>query len=41
MVKTTLERYFFEGFERYVQDIEQISQDVHDIQYFEEPKNAC
>ena len=28
-VQTTPERYFFEGLERYVHDMEQISQNVH------------
>ena len=30
---TTYERYFVEGFERYVRDIEQILRDAHDIRY--------
>ena len=34
MFMITHERYFFEGFERYVHDMEQISRDVHDIRYF-------
>ena len=40
IVTTTPEQYFFEGFERYAHDIEQISRDVQDIWYFQKPKNA-